>query len=123
MKLNFPSATMGHRRLYHTPEEKKAAKAAKSKRSYIRFVLKVSWSHHSTEERLLDTEMISTSSDGKNIINITFKSKPLLKSIYLTLLINGLRNRERETQGPVPVTVQSTLESKVGFYLDHTKSI
>ena len=30
---------MGRHRLYNTPEEKKAAKAAKSKRSYERFVI------------------------------------------------------------------------------------
>ena len=38
-KLNLPCATMGRPRLYNTPEEKKAAKATNSKRSYARFAI------------------------------------------------------------------------------------
>ena len=39
MKLDFPSATMGHPHLYNIPEEKKATKAAKSKCCYARFII------------------------------------------------------------------------------------
>jgi hypothetical protein len=100
---------MGRPRLYNTPEEKKAAKATNSKRSYARFAI---YSVPAILKLFPDTEITSTSSDGGNI------------PVFLeNMFIINVRNIEAETKEPVQVTTQSILESRMALCLERSKNI
>jgi hypothetical protein len=69
---------MGRPRLYNTPEERKAAKATRNKRSYSKFAVFFSYSSNTQvilKNTLPDIKITSMSSDGKNIPDKSRKSK------------------------------------------------